>query len=455
MFQAASRTRHKPASAFEPTRILEIELSQPLPTNIKYDDLTGKYYGAGQILVRLHTYPLGIIHLQLDPVPTPSDLAAVIWDHLHQQINDHLQEDGLPAIEALNADGLLHTGMPVCLQRRADFIREAPFASVIICTRDRPDYLRRALKRLVKLDYPQYEIIVVDNAPRTTATAEVVSSFTADSSSVHYYREDCPGVSRARNCGIRQARGEIVAFTDDDIVVDQHWLTELMRAFQLGNNVGGGTSQVLAAELETYAQALFEQYGGFSKGFADRIFDLEENRVDHPLYPYTVGLYGAGAGMAFRKSVLESLGGFDPALGPGTPTLGGGEDIALFVSVLNHGYQLAYKPTALAYHFHRRDYNSLKWQLYTYGIGLMAFLTKCIVEDPALITKIFPRIPAAIVHILNPQSYKNKHRGADFPKELIWLEIIGMLYGPIAYWWSRQRVSRCGEGYTNRSLIRQ
>jgi GT2 family glycosyltransferase len=234
-------------------------------------------------------------------------------------------------------------------------VADGPLVSVIVATRDRPESLRTCLDALLRLTYPRREIIVVDNAPTSNATMDLVTGAFGHMPHLRYTREDRPGLGRAHNHGLGLARGEMVAMTDDDVVPDPEWLTELVRAFAVDERVGCVTGLILPYELETPAQLWFEQYGGFGRGFNRRVFDLSEHRPADRLYPLTAGKFGAGANMAFRTHVLRSIGGFDPTLGPGTPTLGG-EDIDAFFRVITAGYQLAYEPGAFVYHVHRREY---------------------------------------------------------------------------------------------------
>ena len=126
-------------------------------------------------------------------------------------------------------------------------------------THNRPDRLALCLHSLLNLRYPAYEIIVVDNAPTTAETAEVVQEMQKSAPFLFYLREDRPGISWARNKGIAIAKGEIIAFTDDDVVVDPYWLTELVYAFTLSADVACTTGAILPLELETPAQLLFER----------------------------------------------------------------------------------------------------------------------------------------------------------------------------------------------------
>jgi hypothetical protein len=308
-------------SDYIPVRIVEVELEQPLPTISAFDDKKERCYQRARCLVRLHTQPLGLVDFTFDTDElSPDKYASHIWQAVGEQINAHLREDGLPEVTMLDAAGLpgLHT--PRCLEERAAFLQRAPFASVIISTRDRPDCLTRCLRALLALEYPSYEVIVVDNAPSTNSTADFIRQTYADEPRIRYVREDHPGLSAGRNRGIVEARGEIIAFTDDDVIVDTYWLAGLARGFEAAENVACVTSLILPLELETPAQFLFEEFGGFNKGFVRRIFDRRSGRKDTPLYPFTAGGFGTGAGMAFTARFLQEEKGFDLILGAGRRT---------------------------------------------------------------------------------------------------------------------------------------
>jgi GT2 family glycosyltransferase len=315
-------------------------------------------------------------------------------------------------------------------------LETAPFVSIIVATHDRPIELAAALRSLLSLAYSRYEIIVVDNAPSTTATAKLIQSLATGRIDVRYLREDCAGLAIAHNRGFLEATAPIVAFTDDDVVVDKHWLTEIVRGFRVSDRVACVTGLILPSELETPAQAWIEQFGGFARGFAPRIFDRSSG--SGPLYPYTAGRFGSGASMAYKTAVLRRLGGFDSALGAGTPALGG-DDLAAFFQIIMAGYQLVYQPSALLYHQHRRDYAGLCRQAYGYGVGLTAYLMKTLLDKPRRVFDFAIRIPAGVAYAFSPHSPKNQKRQADYPAELTRLEQRGMLHGPLAYLRSRWR----------------
>ena len=420
-------------SGFRPALVTQIELSQALP-DIQTRDGSAAYTHA-QALVRIHGEPLGIIDLELDGGKVGAETyAPLVWEKFAEGANRHLEADGLPCAEALPAAGLsAPQAGAACEKARAAALAKAPPATVIIATRERAEQLERCLRSFKDIVYPSYELLVVDNNPATDATVELIKRMSAELPNLRYVRDDRRGVSWARDRGIDEAKGEIIAFTDDDVVVDQNWLIELARAFQVAGNVGCVTGPLVPMEMETEAQELFERYGGFNQGFNQRIFDLGEHRMTHIMYPYYVGECGTGASMAFTRKALLEIGGQDPALGAGTLTLGGG-DIESFFQVIMHGYQLVYTPTSLAWHQHRRSYDGLRRQIYCYGVGLTAYLTKCLVSDPRRIPGFLWRIPRGAVALIAFKLKKTPTvRGLDYPRELVSLERKGMLYGPLAY----------------------
>jgi GT2 family glycosyltransferase len=426
---------------FRPVRVLQIELSESLPDVAAVDAVSGRRYGRAWALVRLHSTPVGLVEFQLQGDGlTPAQAAEWVWDHLGAEIAEHLRRDGLPPVPALPTSGLVVPaveGLPLCLRERAERLSAASFASVIVATHNRPESLAATLDSLLAMDYPHFEIIVVDNAPSTGATADLIAQ-QYSARGVRYTREDEPGLGRAHNRGLPEVRGSIVAFTDDDVLVDRHWLAEMVHGFDAADQVGAVTGMIFPAELETPAQVWIEEYGGFSKGLDLRVFDLKEHRPPSPLYPYTAGWFGSGASMAFRTSVLREMGGFDPSLGAGTLAMGG-DDLASFFEVVHRGYRLVYQPAAILRHWHRREYAGLRRQAYGYGVGLTAYLTSLLLNHPGLVLDIALRAPYGLAYVFSSRSPKNAKKRADYPTELDVQERRGMRYGPVAYLRSRRR----------------
>src|SRR6266508_3807433 len=244
-----------------------------------------------------------------------------------------LEQHSWPIIRHLVADGL-HAPLGARGLRLEDLLEQPhprytgtfPTVTVAVCTRERPTDLARCLEALVQLKYPALELLVVDNAPRSEATQQLVSRYPQ----VRYVREPRPGLSWARNRAIREAGGQIVAFTDDDVVVDAGWVAALARVFAENAEVMAVTGLVAPYELEAEPQQLFEQYGGFGRGFERQWYRLDpEDRWQAVRRYGWSGMFGTGANMAFRRSVFQRIGPFDPALDVGTVTNGGG-DIEMF-----------------------------------------------------------------------------------------------------------------------------
>ncbi|MFB7929259.1 glycosyltransferase [Streptomyces sp. NPDC056039] len=327
---------------------------------------------------------------------------------------------------------------------------EPPYTSVVVATRERAGQLARALDSLLAQDHPRFEIVVVDNAPVTDETRELIERKYAER--VRYVCERVPGLAVAHNAGLAAVRGEVVAFTDDDVVADPRWLTELTAPFAADAGLGCATGLILPARLTTPAQVLLESHGGFAKGFTPRTYDPARPPGDEPLFPFTAGRFGSGANMAFRTAVLRSVGGFDPATGAGTAARGG-DDLYGFVRVLAQGHRLRYTPSALVWHHHRETWRDLETQAYGYGAGLTAYLTAILVNRPALLPAFLARLPRGLAHartltaVRETAVRETDGGGADgggapgdhdvrthpWPRRLSRLQRKGMLYGPVGY----------------------
>lgn len=316
--------------------------------------------------------------------------------------------------------------------------------TVIVATRDRVDLLTECLDSLLAQTQPPAEIVVVDSAPSCDATERMLATQKRFGKIV-YVREHRPGLAVAHNRALADVQTPLVAFTDDDVIADPRWIAQLVVAFSAAGDVACVTGRIMPRELETQAQIWLEGYAGFSKGEEFRVFDLEEHRPDDPLFPFTAGSLGSGANMAFRTETLRGMGGFDPALGAGTRAKGG-DDLSAFFEVVVRGHRLVYQPTAVVSHLHRRSYDDLRRQVYGYGLGLTAYLTKCALDRPRLAARTVHRLPRAAAHVLSRRSARNTRTASDFPRELAWIERRGMLAGPLAYVRSRRSERRQMQG---------
>jgi GT2 family glycosyltransferase len=306
-------------------------------------------------------------------------------------------------------------------------VNTAPPITVVVCTRDQPAALARCVDSVLATRYPRKRILIVDNAPTSDATRNV-----ARDKGVEYLCEPRPGLSNARNAALREVPDEIIAWLDDDEIADEHWLAEIARGFAEHPEADVVTGVVVPAELETAAQVWFEDFGGHSKGrgFTPAVFSPATAKQQSPLYPLPP--FGAGANMAWRPGVAQRIGGFDRALGAGTPAMGG-EDTVAFAKVLRRGGTIVYQPTALTRHVHRKTLAELRRQLYGYGVGLTAGYTSLLLANPLVLAPLLALLPHALRDLRSPDGPRLATVGADFPADLLAQNRRGLLRGPAAY----------------------
>ena len=332
--------------------------------------------------------------------------------------------------------------LPDFLARRREVLEKAPKTTVVVCTRERPEGLEACLKSLLAQEYPDFSVLVVDNAPVTEGSKSVVDRLC--SPKVRYVVEPKKGLSRARNRALEMVSDGIVAWIDDDETADPHWLAELARGFYDHPEAEAVGGVMVPGELETSAQVWFEQYGGFNKhrGFVPAVFSPDTARLQSPLFPLPP--FGTGGNMAFRLSALARIGPFDVALGAGSPCMGA-EDTLAFTELLCAGGTVVYQPTALTRHFHRRSLEELTLQMRGYGVGLTAFYTSLVLTRPRRIPDLVRLVPTAFRELLGKESLRSGGLPADFPKELLKANRRGALVGPLRYIRARLDASRLDE----------
>lgn len=233
--------------------------------------------------------------------------------------------------------------------------------TVIICTRNRPDNLQTCLESLQTMIYQPTEIIVVDNASTNSYTEKTVRQFKG----VTYCREPRPGLDIARNTGILAAHEAIIAYVDDDVVVHPLWIYQVWETFT-DTRVAAMTGLVIASELTTEAQLIFETHWSFNRGYIDNYYDSDYFNKTLPSGP-PVWEIGAGANMAFRRTLFEEIGYFDERLDVGAAGCSG--DSELWYRTLSHGHIIHYNPRAIVYHRHRQELAAVKKQLFNYVRG--------------------------------------------------------------------------------------
>lgn len=248
--------------------------------------------------------------------------------------------------------------------------------SAVVCTHNRTALLQRAIESLVRQVSAPFEMLVIDNAPADDATRILVAR---EYPRVHYFLERIPGLDFARNRALSEAKGDVVAFLDDDAVAEPDWIAATERAFATAPRLGACTGRVMALGSGSEGERLFEANGGFERGTrpirlpADASSRLFGRRV--PLIAWSISV-GSGCSMAVRREAVLDLGGFDEALDLGAALPGGG-DLDVLWRLLDAGYEVLYDPEVKARHEHRPDRASAARQIIGHNRALIAWLTKC------------------------------------------------------------------------------
>lgn len=441
---AGSRTTEAPAPAdFAPVQLEDIEIGAELPELRPGTGSSGTAYGSAFCTVRLHGHPLGVVEVDLPPTGlAPAVLAEKVEATLAAAIDAHLEADGI-ARRPLGAEGIAGPERPACTAAIDDFLERAPFVSVVIPTRDRPALAAEAVEAVLASHYPRdrYEVILVDNRPAEEWDPDEPRTGALAEDRVRVLHEPVAGGANARNRGLAEARGEIVAFTDDDVIADRLWLASIARGFDDAPNVGAVSGIVMPRSLETPAQVWFEGYARFSGRFERHAYDFGPNRpLDDPLFPFDIGILGTGANMAFRTGVLRRAGGLDPSFN--TKALPNGTDVESLFRVLLGGWTIVHEPAAIVQHAHQSEYHQLERRVYGYGLGLTAVLTKSLLQHPKLVPELIRKLPRGAAFALSPKSKKNASKREDFPPALTRLELRGMTRGPWAYARGRREAKR-------------
>ena len=413
------------SNGFSPALMMELELTKPLP-EVSYDGQHGRAW----ILVRLHGEPVGSCVVPLGATGlAPGELGALLWPELREPVAARFAAAGLPKPGPLTSQGLGADPAPwPFMIGRHEVLAAAPFISVVICTRDRPDRLEVCLHHLDRLEYPRFEVVVVDNAPADDAVRVLVGAWPGGVTH-RYVAEPRAGLSWARNAGIAAAGGDIIAFLDDDEEPDRHWLAGIAGGFARGDDIGCVTGVILPARLDTEVQEWFERSGGHSKGRGLSPAVFSRQGPQSPMFPLPP--FGAGGNMAFRREVLARIGGFDVAMGAGTPARASEDTLALTL-VLLAGYRIAYEPAALVRHDHYAEMDGLERQLRGYGVGVAAYYTALLRHRPGVFPALLKLLPS-VAGYLRGANVTGAALDGPIPARFRRAQRLGMLVGPAAY----------------------
>ncbi|HTC60119.1 MAG TPA: glycosyltransferase [Solirubrobacteraceae bacterium] len=447
---------HLPVTAFQhndPTAMGVVDLDRSVVPSSPDGRGWDSSQRDGLLLVRLHDQPLAIVHIERNLADiTDDELAAEIWRSAGTEIRRHVErfrcaempDDSLALVEGLRSPA---TGCPG--GKPPEF---ATSVAVIISTAGREQQLEHCIRSLLAQRRAELEVVVVDNRPATGETLRAVEPIMAEDSRVRYVAEQRVGLSVARNRGVTETNAEMVVFTDDDVVADAGWLEWLIAPFA-EPDVTVACGMVLPLELETEAQKRFEQYAGFSKGMRRRSYDLQSGPVPgRLLYPFVNGVIGVGNNMAFRRAEIIAGGGFDPALGAGSAA-GSCEETWAFSQAILRGGRIVYEPRALCWHEHRKDGDALRDQIFGYGLGLGAVLTKALTHDLRFYAMAMRSLQIAIRLQLRKRvlGHNDKTEASNNqtirPDELLRARREGIVRGPLRYAAGVARSHRLGLGH--------
>lgn len=224
--------------------------------------------------------------------------------------------------------------------------------SYLISTRNRAKGLAQCLEAVLKVDFPDWELIVVDNGS-TDATADIVRSFQTDHPGrIHYVFEPRPGLSRGRNAALQASSGSILVFSDDDCYPEPDFLQRIDAVF-------------LAEPDISYLSGRIEL---FDPNDAPETIKTSTRPEYFDSHRYIGSGKVVGANMAFRRTVFEAVGLFDPLLGAGT-SLSSAEDQEMTMRASMNGFRGKYCPEAVVYHHHGRSVSEAAKLHGGYNIG--------------------------------------------------------------------------------------
>lgn len=259
--------------------------------------------------------------------------------------------------------------------------------SVVICTRDRSDLIGQAVGSVASCDYPLFDLHVMDQSTDDLTRLVVIGlqETFADRCVIHYHHLAQAGLSRAYNAGFQVSDGPIVACTDDDVVVPADWLTSIARSFDTDPQLGLLYGQVLVPpslvplDPDTIVPSLVW---------------TSRQRLHRTSHNFKV--WGMGANMAIRRSVMDTVDGFDEMMGGGAP-LRSSQDFDFALRVYRAGFAVLLDPDVTVDHYGVRTTTQWPSTLVAYGIGDGAFFGKHIRCHDPLATWLFIKKVAQIV----------------------------------------------------------
>jgi glycosyltransferase involved in cell wall biosynthesis/GT2 family glycosyltransferase len=394
-------------------RFIDLELSKPL------EPIWGmEGYEGANVLVRFHGKPIGWAYA------VGSNHSFISPDRISQAIDHHISWQCVEAVLGRGRNSVDQAGTTL------------PPISVIVCRGPggrRSDDCVAALRRQA---YEHFEILLVDYGP------DSMSCFPY-SPNVRRLHAGDSNLAVARNQGVAEARYDIVAFLDQDSYPDRQWLQTVGRAFSSGY-INAVCGLVAPAELNTMSQHRWQdsEYGG-GRSLERRI--IRKARLsERDLLRADLG---SGGNMAFHRSVLEELGGFDARYS--VDAVSGGSEAELFHRLLAQGYALLYEPTALTWRRPPRDSESVRKIAYERGTSVGFYMFMCYRKGTVGFRALmcFGFHDWAWRRIAKPLL---KPRTAS--RSLVIAELVGAVVSPLRFWRARKRFGKLAAEANTKSL---
>ena len=222
----------------------------------------------------------------------------------------------------------------------ASFTDNNPLVSIVILNYNGKQFLYKNLTSVFQSDYPNFEVILVDNGSSDESVYFVKSHFGQTAKLKIIVNSNNLGASEGRNIGIKHARGEILVFLDNDTFVHPQWLAKIVKAFREDRSIGAVQCKILRAENPE----LIDSTGGFLDYFA---FATQRGlmELDVGQYNAQTEIFYAGGAFAFKRAVLNEIGLFDPAYFVWY------EETDLCWRTWLSGYRIVYLPNSIVYHY--------------------------------------------------------------------------------------------------------
>lgn len=299
-------------------------------------------------------------------------------------------------------------------------------ASVVICTRNRSGSIAETLEAISKLNYPDFEALVVDNSDDggKDKVAQLAAQY-----GCKFIHEPRRGLNVARNTGVAHAVGQIIAFTDDDCLPEKDWLRQTAPNFS-DPTVWACTARIVQHTREGAAD-LFEEVAGQDLGETKRIFTGKDvqfgigfllanvtkvfSKHMKARAPVPFGI-GHGSGMTFRKEVFEKVGKFDERFGSGAKILGC-DDLEMLYRVLKSNGSIVYEPFAVVRHKHRFAAEDVFKTRYGYSRSGAIFL-RHYHRDPLMFFMFYGRLIQLLIKTAQYKLMRKRDLAQSFGSDL-------------------------------------